>query len=251
MRSFIIKLLTGVFVSVFLISGWNLYQIHREYESGKEQYKNLMEHVSSEAADGEDTDQIQNVSQCPEVDFEELRKINSDVAAWLSIDGTQINYPVVHGDDNDFYLNHRFDGQYNSAGCLFLDVENDGSFQQTNQIIYGHYMKNQSMFHNLTNYKEQSYFDEHPEGWLITSTGAYRLKFFTGYVSDVYGDAWNIKLSEDEAADWLNDCKEKSVFSSDVVPDSESKILTLSTCSYEFENARFVLQAIMQPVNER
>ena len=237
-------------MSIFLISGWNLYQVHREYEAGKEQYKNLMEHVSSESEDGEDTAQIQNVSRYPEVDFEELRKINSDVVAWLFIDGTQINYPVVHGDDNDFYLKHQFDGQYNSAGCLFLDVENNGSFQQENQIIYGHYMKNQSMFHNLTNYKQQSYFDEHPEGWLVTPTGAYSFQIFSGYVSDVFGDAWRTEFSKDEYVEWLGECRERSVFISDVVPDSECKVLTLSTCSYEFENARFVLHAIIQPVNE-
>ena len=108
-------------------------------------------------------------------------------------------------------------------------------------------MKNQSMFHNLTNYKQQSYFDEHPEGWLITPTGAYRFQIFSGYVSDVFGDAWNMEFSKDEYVEWLGECKEKSVFLSDVVPDSECKVLTLSTCSYEFENARFVVHAVMQP----
>ena len=257
MRSLIIRILALVFLLVFLCSGLQLYQIYSEYKAAEEQYKELEQYVSvpltslpelvREDAEGEEQAEVQETEmlQCPQVDFDVLREINPEVVGWLIIEGTRINYPVVQGEDNEFYLTHQFDGQNSSSGCLFLDVKNDGSFQEFNQIIYGHYMKNHSMFHDLLNYKSQEYFDAHPEGWLITPSAAYRLQFFSGYVSDVFGDAWNSSFSKKEYLEWLSDCKERSAFSSDAVPTADSRVLTLSTCSYEFQNAKFVLHAVL------
>lgn len=256
MKSLVIKLLTVIFAVVFLLSGWKVHLLYSEYRTADTQYKELEQYISEPASPSPDQSQESGQTEAadtepgalrpPQVNFDALRKINPNIVGWLVIEGTRINYPVVQGEDNDFYLTHQFDGQYNGAGCLFLDEKNDAVFSQCNQIIYGHYMKNRSMFHDLANYKEQEFFNEHPTGWLLTPTKAYQLQFFSGYVCDVYEDAWKIDFSEDDFAEWLKDRMAQSVFTSDVMPAADSHILTLSTCSYEYQNARFVLHAVLQ-----
>lgn len=256
MKSPLIKILAFVFLLMFLCSGWCLYQIYSEYKAAEVQYENLEQYVSAPSASppehvretGKDRQAGPEPEPllCPQVDFNALYEINPEIVGWLIIEGTRINYPIVQGQNNEFFLTHQFDGQYSSAGCLFLDAKNDASFQEFNQIIYGHYMKNQSMFHDLVNYKDQAFFDGHPTGWLITPSAAYSLHFFSGYVSDVFGEAWKTEFIETEHLEWLRKCKEQSCFYSDVVPEADSRVLTLSTCSYEFQNARFVLHAVLQ-----
>lgn len=252
MRSVLTKILAVVLLIAFLYSGWQLYQIYSGYTAAEEQYSALEQYVSVTPASPQKSTEASAAEPLllPQVDFEALSQINSDIAGWLIIEGTKINYPIVQGEDNDFYLNHQFDGQYNSAGCLFLDAENNAGFQDPNQIVYGHYMKNKSMFYDLTNYRQQEFFASHPAGWLITPAATYKLHFFAGYVSDVSGEAWRKDFSETDHLAWLSDCKERSVFSSDVDLTPESRVLTLSTCSYEFENARFVLHGILEPQAE-
>lgn len=237
-------------LAVFLFSGWQVYHILREYDTAKAQYSQLEQYISTEAPIIPDTPKPEvPVQPEPEpiftVDFASLAQINPDIAAWLVIEGTEINYPVVQGRDNDYYLNRQFDKSYNSAGCLFLDASNDGSFRDLNSIIYGHYMKNGTMFADLFLYKEQTFYDEHPSALLVTPEGTHTVHFFSGYVSDTTSSAWDREFSTDAYALWLNDLADKSCFSSDVVPSAQDRILTLSTCSYEFQDARFVLHGII------
>mgnify|MGYP000782800669 FL=1 len=97
----------------------------------------------------------------PEVDFSVLREINPDIVAWIYIEGTKINYPIVQGGDNSYYLKHLFSGEWNGSGCIFLDFRNDVSFADRHSIIYGHHMKNGTMFTDIDKYKKQEFFDEH------------------------------------------------------------------------------------------
>ena len=108
-------------------------------------------------------------------------------------------------------------------------------------------MKAPTMFHDLINFKNQEYYDAHPTGWLITPSGGYRLQFFSGYVTDNYGDAWDRRFAEGEFSSWLKDCVARSVFTAKVTPTDQSRVLTLSTCSYDFDEAKFIVHAIMLP----
>ena len=178
----------------------------------------------------------------PQVDFDSLRAVNPEIVAWLSIDDTNIDYPVVQHSDNDYYLHHLFTGEWNSSGCLFMDCNNLADFSDLHTIIYGHHMDNGTMFQNLMGYKGQSFYDEHPTAQLFTPGGTYTVEFFAGYVTGVAGDAWKLDFATDaEFGDWIVNTKEKSLFESPVTPTAEDKLVTLSTCSYEFYNARFVL----------
>ena len=104
----------------------------------------------------------------PEADFEALREINPDVVAWLYVEGTPINYPIVQGEDNDYYLHRSFKGAKSSIGCLFLDYRNSMDFSDLHANISGHHINNGSMMASIVNYKSQSFYDQHPYGLLVT-----------------------------------------------------------------------------------
>ena len=123
-----------------------------------------------------------------------------------------------------------------------MDYRNEPDFSDPHTIIYGHHMDNGTMFQNLMGYKNQEFYDQHPTGQIITPDGSYTVEFFAGYVANVEDDAWNIYFpSKKDFASWINAAKAHSMFSSDVKPAVGDRLITLSTCSYEFYNARFVL----------
>ena len=173
------------------------------------------------------------------------------MTAWLYGPDTGISYPVVQGTDNDYYLDHLLDGTANSAGCLFVDTSCRPDFSGRNTVIYGHRMKNGTMFAALGNYQEQVYYDAHPVFLLVTPEGRYVVELFSGYVADTAESAWMLDFSDEQAyLAWLEEVGEKSAFSSKVSPRAEDRVVTLSTCSYEFENARFVLHGVLRPEEE-
>lgn len=189
-----------------------------------------------------------DTSAWPLVEFAQLSKINPDIVGWIYIEGTNINYPVVQGTDNNYYLKHLFDGSYNSSGCIFMDAACASDFSDPHSIIYGHHMKNKSMFSGLMDYKDQAFYDEHSVALLVTPSAYYKIHFFSGYVSDTWGNAWNLNFNEYEYISWLNDIQRKSCFTSDYIPTSEDRIVTLSTCTYEFDTAKFVLHGYVSEI---
>ena len=250
MKKFISILLILVLLGVLGYCVWQIVGITDEYQAGVEVYEELEQFVvMPETVPVETTADEEIVEaetepaaiQWPEVDFEALSQVNGDIVGWLYIPGTVINYPVVQGDDNEYYLKHLFDGKVNSSGCIYLDCGAEGNFTSMNSVLHGHHMKNGSMFAGICKYKDQSYFDEHPTAMLLTPDGRYEVKFFSGYVCETSSDAWDYDF--DEA--WIDKRIRSSYFDADVIPATEDKILTLSTCSYEFTDARFVLHGIL------
>lgn len=185
----------------------------------------------------------------PEVDFELLSSINPDVVGWIYVEGTNINYPVVQAEDNKTYLRRMFDGKYNNAGCIFLDYRCEGDFSDQHSIIYGHHMGNGSMFADLVKYKKQSFYDEHPTALLVTPTHRYKIDLFSAYVSSNYQDSWQLYFEEQEFEAWLEKRIERSTFTTNVLPDANDRILTFSTCTYEFTGAKYILHGIITEIS--
>lgn len=184
-----------------------------------------------------------------QVDFDTLRKTNQDVVAWLYSPDTPINYPVVQAPDNEYYLHRRLDGSYDYAGTLFMDFRNSADFSDWNTIIYGHNMRNDSMFGTLTDYKKESYFESHSEIYLLTPEHDYTIKVLAGYAtksdSEVYNKI-NPDTEEREALfrNWLDavSCAEEDY------PEADDQLITLSTCSYEYRDARYVLVGLLKEI---
>lgn len=181
---------------------------------------------------------------CPiRVDFATLKESIPDLVGWIYGEDTAISYPVVQGEDNDYYLSHMADGRSNTSGAIFMDTRNQAHTPLSNEILYGHHMKNGSMFAGLLRYKKQSYYETHPSFYYITEEKNYRLEILragvTNGTSDIFRSAFRTKLDRAEyEKEWAHINVLTPVF--DEVPDAP--LMTLSTCSYEMADARFVVQ---------
>ena len=248
-------------LGVFLFSGWKLLGILREYQAGQACYEEMEQFISvpatvptapAETTPIEETPEESLPPQreepaWPQVDFIALRRINPDVVGWIYVPGTRISYPVVQGSDNDQYLYRLFTGEHNGAGSIFLHAGLSKDFSARNNPIYGHNMKNGTMFADLAGYKSQSFFEEHPTAMLLTQDTNYLVHIFSGYVTNTWGDAWELNfMDEDAYGKWQQSLVEDSYFQSDVIPTTEDSILTFSTCSYETSNGRFVVHGVLE-----
>ena len=254
MRKTICVILILILAAIMVFSG---YQIFRELKMQKESadiYTDLEDFIDyPEETDGvpdeTQSGETEAVTVGPTIDFAGLKEINDDCVAWIYIEDTVINYPVLQGSDNAYYLKHLIDGKWNSAGSIFMDSRVNADLSDRHSIIYGHHMKNGTMFSGLAQYKKQSYYDEHPTGLLITPEQTYQIEFFAGYVAKVNDPAWDTGFESDEDyEDWLQQAKDRSCFQSPLSPAVTDRVLTLSTCSYEFDNSRFVLLGILKPL---
>lgn len=182
------------------------------------------------------------------VDFDMLLQKCPDVIAWLYCPDTVINYPVVQSDDNQYYLSRLMDGSHNTAGTLFADYRCSPDFSDQHTVIYGHNMKNNTMFGTLPEYGKQEYYEAHPVWYLITPEQNYKITLFAGYVTPSDSVVYGFEKTKEEQNRILNEAFEKTMFSADVDIKEDDCILIFSTCSYEYENARFVLMGILNPI---
>ena len=159
---------------VFCVSGFQLFKIGKGYLDGRSEYDKVRKLAVTDDKNKNDKDKNKNHSEDGDdtfsVDFQKLLEINPDTIAWIRFpdEPSQINYPVVQGNDNQYYLKHLFSGEWNGSGCIFLDSRNRADFSDRHSIIYGHHMKNGSMFSGLTEYKKQEFYDSHSVVLLLT-----------------------------------------------------------------------------------
>jgi len=226
-----------------------------EYRAGNALYLELAEYAPTPAPETEAAAiDAPAAAPAPEFvytpDFKGLAAVNPDIAGWLESPGTVIRYPVVRGADNSYYLTHLFNKTKNRCGTLFIDCANAEGFSDENTIIYGHHMKNGAMFASLVNYQEQAYYDAHPVLSLSAPGGNYRVELFAAYITPGRADnAVYTRNFADAAAfsRFLAEAKAQSDFASDVSVTPEDHILTLSTCTYEYDEARYVVLGKLVP----
>ena len=176
-------ILLGILVVILLAAGLWIFQIISEYQRADQEYEELKEYVKE--AEKEEQDQKEGQPEMQEeeesgeagsaeaftVDFEALQQINPDIVAWLRIPGV-LDYPVVQGTDNSYYLHHTFRKEYNIAGSLFLDARNTADFSDNKNIIYDHNMRNGSMFHVLRKFQDLDFYQANREIWLYLPDGS-------------------------------------------------------------------------------
>lgn len=175
-----------------------------------------------------------------------LNEAYPDAIGWLYIPNTNISYPITQGRDNEYYLSHAYDGSSLKAGTIFLDCRCENRFMNPVNILYGHSMKNGTMFAGVLNFADSSYFESHRYGWLATPETVYRIDFFscakTDYNDELYDG--NTPISE-----WTPHICEKSVVQRETEYTDNDRFISLSTCSYEFKNARTVLTGRLVEMN--
>ena len=183
------------------------------------------------------------------VDFDGLRAVNPDVVGWIYCEDTQINYPVLQGKDNQQYLHRMLDGRYSSSGSIFLDALCDPAFGGDNALLYGHHMKNGSMFAGLSLFGDPEYFAAHPCMWLLTPQGDYRIRLFAGFLSQPDGWVYYVTFADTaEKGAYIADALAQSEIDAGWRPSPLERVVTLSTCDYTFQNARYVLLGVLTPV---
>lgn len=180
------------------------------------------------------------------IDFEVLRKVNQDVIAWLNIPGTSIDYPVIQGTDNEKYLSMSFEGEKSAAGAIFLDYESDEDLLGRHSIFYGHHMKNKTMFADIVKFREEEFFKEHREIILYTPERELHLTTVAALYGDSSGEKRRTKFStEEEFLTYVDEMTGGCTFRD--IPEGEIRHLySFATCSYEFEDARTILYAVLQ-----
>ncbi|MBC3803237.1 class B sortase [Acetobacterium fimetarium] len=177
------------------------------------------------------------------IDFNALLAINPQTVGWVQIDGTPLEYPVVQTDNNDYYLHNSFNNEASIEGTIFLDYLCNTE-RTRNNVLYGHYMRDESMFGSLWHYQQQSYFTEHPVIKFDRPNDPGDWEIFAAYVTDADYDYRQPEFNDDAAfLAYMNRCKACSLYDTGVVVKPTDEVLTLSTCIYTFENARFVVQA--------
>ena len=237
------KIIYPLCAVILLIAAGNLWEIRQSTEKSTALYQSL-------ADQAHDKDVRAGYDPIVNPWIVDLQKQNKDLAGWLRISGTNIDYPVMQtGEDNDFYMNHDFDGREDPHGTPFLDV-NCRIGQSENLIIYGHHMKDGTMFQNLMFYKAAEFCEKNGV-----------IQFDTPIESAQYQLLYVLTMSEKEAMDFpyyqyidlseeknyeefLNQCTRYAIWSAEEIPQTCAGLLTLSTCEYSKENGRLVVVAV-------
>ena len=176
------------------------------------------------------------------VDIAGLKKEYPELVAWLRAEGTGIDYPVMQAKDNDFYLTHLYDGSYNLNGSLFADSRNTGVLTDGNTVIYGHNMRDGGMFNPLNEYKAQDFYDTHPTMTICTVEGDYQIDLICGTVENGDEEFMSFEFKDyEEMSRYLELIKARSTFESGVELQPGDCLVSFCTCSYETQNARYML----------
>lgn len=248
MRQMLSNLVLVIAVGVFLFSGFKLYGIFSEYHKGESEYDSLKD-IAIQTSVPEVSEEIPEEFK---VDFEKLKGINPDVVGWIRFDEpSQISYPVVKGPDNDKYLNTTFEGKRNAAGALFMDEHNQGDFSDENTFIYGHNMKNGSMFGQLRKYKTKSFCEENPYFYIYTLDGkvsTYQV-FSVCIVKDISRSYVKQYSNAEDFEGYIDYIRGISRYSVDVEVTGESQIVSLSTCTNVSDDERLLVHGVK--VNEK
>ncbi|MBQ3414386.1 MAG: class B sortase [Clostridia bacterium] len=237
---FILWLFRLVCIGIMCYSGFKIYTWHKENVEN-DKLKNSFQNTITEEkviVDGRNAYKLN-------IDFEELLKRNSETVGWIKVNNTNIDYPIVRHNDNEYYLTHNFENSYNSSGWIFLDYRNNSEILDKNTIIYGHNRLNDSMFGTLKNALDSSWCDNYENRYISfsTTTNNYVAQIFSIYKIDVntLSVPNNFKDNEDYNK-YLEDITSKSYYNFETTVDTSNNILTLYTCG-DNSNYRVIVHA--------
>ena len=231
----VLVILTFVFIFVFTI----FFKDVREMHKVKSVYSDVEQECVSEKS--------KNTAD-KKIDWDKLKKENSDIVAWLYIPDTVINYPVVKTKANSYYLNHDIYGKYSKYGSIFFDERlYNNPFDSKNIIVYGHNMGHWTnlMFSTLLKYENSSYFKKHRYVYFYTEKENLKLDIVSVRVVSSASDAYNISFKKGEFKKWLNNACNKSIIPIKQQEYDLKQVVTISTCTYDGNN-RFVLHCVKE-----
>ena len=244
------KLFLKIFIVLFLVS--LIYLINAFWYSIKEEQETdeLLNKIEIDSEIIEETKESKN-EMVEKV--KTLKQQYSDVIGWIEIDGTNINYPVMQCEDNDFYMTHDYKKEESKRGSLFLDKDYDWTIPSSNLLIYGHNnTKDGSMFADLLKYKERKFYEEHPTIKFVTDKEEAEYEIIAAFLSRVYYKSETNVFryyyfinaeNEEEYNNYIINAKEASLYNTGKTAKYGDQLITLSTCEYSQEDGRFVVVA--------
>lgn len=280
MRKSVKIIILVILLIVFSYSAYRAYDIFIVTKESEDVYEDLNQYVQvvsttepTIAEIEEEPEEEKEISRYMEIDFEALKEQNSDFVGWLHlIDSDIISYPVVHYEDNDYYLTHLFDGTPNANGAIFIDYRNYKDFSDDNTVIYGHRMRSGAMFWSLGDFKDQEFYEKHPYFYLELPDKEYRLDVFACYVTPHISEAYTLVFNEEEGfftdangnksmsykldssiptfEKWYEDVMKKNLLKTNVEVSKEDRLVTFSTCDYSFSKARLVIHCKIVDTNK-
>ena len=242
-RKLLIIAVIVIAAGVFIFSGIKLLSIYSGYKKGSDTYKKIedLSGKTKEPVSGTDA----TVPETVFFDVPALKEMNLDTKGYLYAKDV-LSYPVVQGEDNEYYLTHLFDGSYNTCGCLFIDCSIQDAFEARNCIIYGHDMKDGSMFAALHYYADADYYKEHKEFHVFTEDHHYVYKVLSAYVTSLDGICYRTGFGSDEDyVNFLYSIAGACPYETDYGElTADRKVITMSTCLGNDDDHRFVVIAI-------
>ncbi len=235
-------------IAVFIYAAYSLgttvmdyYENRKVLNEVQETYYNVVSAEEQEELEDED-----NEAKTLQPQFDPLLEENSDIVGWIKIDDTRIDYPIVQSDNNEEYLTKGFNKEDNIAGSIFMDYRNNIEKLDRNTVIYGHRMKDGTMFKDLTKFKNKKFFNEHKTFQIDTLYQSYEAEIFSFYTTTTEFNYIQTDFSSDEEFEqFLKQIEHNSYYYRDVNIEATDTIVTLSTCDYELDEleGRLVVHA--------
>lgn len=246
-RQLVSNIVLVLAIAVFLFSGYKLYTIFSEYYKGDKEYKTIMDKVVTIDAP-EKTEEGKNEEQeVFKVDFKKLQSINKEIVGWLRFDNPEkISYPIVQGKDNDKYLKKTVEGNTNDAGSIFMDAYNTADFSDKNTFIYGHNMKNGSMFGQLRRYKSFDFYKENPYFYIYTpDRKEVKYQVYAVCIVEDTSESYNKSYSNDDVyLKYLQYIQSVSRYDTGVEVTARSQLVSLSTCTNVTKTQRLLIHGV-------
>ena len=242
---------TILLILVFLVSlGGTLFAVSHlrktniRYQKGEDTYQNIQDEYVDKAkdmpkeSDGEKTEEESYLL----IDFEGLQAMNSDIIGWIDIPGVGISYPLLQGSNNSYYLTHMSSGEYGIHGSIFMDIHNKPDFYDSNTIIYGHNMKDGTMFAGLNAYQDFYFYQQHPYFYIYLPGYLLKYQIFSCYSGQVGSSAYTYAFGQEGAfQDFLGDILSCAAYQTSVEVKATDRVVTLSTCVNADRNYRYLI----------
>lgn len=242
---------------VFAYSAYQLTNIYLDYKESKDAYNGINDIFYVPQTTDENGETVQSTDKTGIVltngeednwvwNYEKLLSVSPEALGWIKQDdGKYISYPIVQTEDNEYYLSHRADQAADKSGAIFVDYRIPDGLEARNAIIYGHDMKNDTMFGSLIKYADKDYYKEHPSFDIYIGDKHYRYDIFAVYETPDVGDTYTYEFADDDAfSAYLELSKSKSTYNIDVNVGVTDKIITLSTCTRHDDTLRYIVQAV-------
>lgn len=258
-----ITLVLGVLLMItagiaLVLSCMSLLQSYEDYQKGTGTYEEMshsyIQQPDKEKEERKDSSETQKSNKSKEtaqenlqIDFEGLQKVNPEIIGWIEIPGLALNYPLLQGKDNAYYLTHLADRQPGVSGSIFVDHHNQPDFSDKNTIIYGHNMKDGSMFASLDRYEASELYQKEPYFYVYIPGKVFKYQIFSCYAGSVGSEAYTYEFPKiEDFQGFLQTIQSYAAYDTETKVKDTERIVTLSTCVNTNRNYRYLIHGVLR-----